>query len=143
MDERWLQIRDYHGAGFKPLVHFGAWRVAVLRPEAGACAESLTTMERHNQTDEVFVLTEGKAILLIGGGRQKLEGVFPQQMQRGKIYNVRCGVWHAILLSQDASILIVENCDTTVQNSQYVDLTADQRGMVLGIEKRLADSGPA
>ncbi len=140
MDERWLEIRDYKGAGFKPLVYFGAWRVAMLRSEANPRAETIKTMERHNDTDEVFVLMEGKAILLIGGDRQRLDGVFPQHMQAGKIYNVRRGVWHAVVLSPDASILIVENRDTSADNSQYLELTAGERGTILDIENRLADS---
>ncbi len=62
MDERLLQIRDHQGEGFQPLVYFGSWRVAILRPRADTRAEGITVMERHTQTDEVFVLTRGRGV---------------------------------------------------------------------------------
>jgi ureidoglycolate hydrolase len=138
MDERLLQIRDYQGEGFQPLVHFGAWRIAVLRPRADTRAEGITMMERHNQTDEVFVLTRGKGVLLIGGDGPQLKGVLEAEMEPGKIYNVRRNVWHAVLLDRDASIIIVENQDTGTANSEYVPLTAAQRGLIRKIEERAA-----
>jgi ureidoglycolate hydrolase len=136
MDERLLQIRDHQGEGFQPLVYFGSWRVAILRPRADTRAEGITVMERHTQTDEVFVLTRGRGVLLIGGDGPQLDGVHETTMEPGKIYNVRCNVWHAVLLGRDASVLIVENQDTGTSNSEYVPLTAPQRSLIFGIEKR-------
>jgi ureidoglycolate hydrolase len=138
MDERLLQIRDYQGEGFRPIVGFGAWRVAVLRPRADTRAEGITMMERHNQTDEVFVLIRGKGVLLLGGNGPQLEGVLEASMEHGKIYNVRCNVWHAVLLDRDASVLIVENRETGTDNSEYLPLTAAQRSLIREIEQREA-----
>jgi len=138
MDERLLQIRDYQGEGFQPLVHFGAWRVAILRSREDTRAAGATKLERHMQTDEVFVLIAGQAVLLIAGDGQQVEAIRPEPMEPGKLYNVRQAVWHGVLLSRDASILIVENRDTAVENSQYSPLTAAQRGLILDIEKRSA-----
>lgn len=136
MDERWLQIREHEGEGFEPLVHFGSWRVAVLRPRADTRADGITRMERHTQTDEVFVLTRGRGVLLIGGDGPELKGVLPEPMKPGKVYNVRKNVWHAVLLGRDASILIVENQDTGSANSEYMSLTVTQRSSILEIGQR-------
>ena len=136
MDERLLQIRDYQGEGFRPLVDFGAWRVAVLRPRADTRADGITMMERHNQTDEVFVLLRGKGVLILGGNGPQLEGVLEASMEPGKIYNVRCNVWHAVLLDRDASVLIIENRDTSADNSEYLPLSAAQRSLIREIEQR-------
>ena len=38
-------------------------------------------------------------------------------MEAGKIYNVRRNTWHTVLLSREASVLIVENRDTGEANS--------------------------
>jgi len=40
------------------------------------------------------------------------------------IYNVRCKSWHTILLSRDASVLIVEEGDTGEHNSEFASLPA-------------------
>ena len=135
MDERFLQIREFQGDGFQPLIYFGGWRVAILRFEEDTRAEGIATMERHTETDEVFVLTRGKGVLLIGGDGAKVDGVSPAPMEPGKIYNVRCNVWHAILLSRDASILIVENHDTGSGNSEYMQLTRQQCAQIVDIAK--------
>ncbi len=136
MDERLLQVRDYAGEGFMPLINFGSWRVAMLRARADTRAAGMQTLERHMETDEVFVLAGGKAILLIGGDAAQTGEIATAPMEFGKIYNVRRAVWHGILLNADASILIVENADTSTTNSQYSRLTSDQQSRILEIEKR-------
>jgi len=138
MDERLLQIREYTGEGFQPLVHFGSWRVAVLRPGADTRAEGITKMERHTETDEAFVLTRGKGVLLIGGDGAQPDGVLAANMEPEKTYNIRCNVWHAILLARESSVLIVENQDTGTTNSEYAALTPEQRSLISQIEKREA-----
>ncbi len=35
--------------------------------------------------------------------------------------------WHTVWLSRDASVVIVENCNTVRENSEYVDITEEQR----------------
>ncbi len=72
MDEQLLEIRDYEGEGYQPLVDFGAWRVAILRFLDGLQPERQGTMERHMETDEVFVLTKGKGMLIMGGNAAQI-----------------------------------------------------------------------
>ena len=40
-------------------------------------------------------------------------------MQTGKLYNVKKGAWHALLMERDAKVLIVENHSTGPENSEY------------------------
>ena len=111
-----LEIFDYNGPGYDPTMHFGAWRVAFLNYGERFERENFTQMERHLKTDEVFVLLSGRATLVIGEQKQEYD------MEPGKIYNVKQGVWHQILCSKDAKVLIVENHDTSVENSEYMDI---------------------
>ena len=127
MDESLLEIRDYQGEGYKPLVDYGEWRVAILRYLDSIHPDRIDSMERHTQTDEVFVLLQGQAVLILGGRDGQLEGIYPQAMESGKIYNIKRNVWHTILLTRDASVLIVENNDTGKHNSEYVQLSPEHR----------------
>lgn len=131
MDERLLEIRDYEGEGYQPLIDFGTWRVAILRFLDGLQPERQSTMERHAETDEVFVLTKGKGILIMGGNGSKIDGIYPQTMEIGKIHNIKRNAWHTILLSSDASVVIVENRDTDKHNSEYADLSAEQCRLIM------------
>lgn len=136
MEDHLLEIRDYHGEGYQPLIDFGSWRVAILRWEPGSRPEAIELMERHTQTDEVFVLLKGWATLLIGGNQGMVDVIQAEVMANEKLYNVKQNTWHTVLLSRDASILIVENRDTGEGNSEFFQLTAEQRQVVLGLEYR-------
>jgi hypothetical protein len=131
MDKRFLEILDYVGEGYKPLVDYGDWRVAMLRYIDDLQPDLIDKMERHTGTDEVFVLIHGLGVLLVGGIGTHLDGIYPQVMEFGKIYNVKRNVWHTILLSHDASILLVENQNTSRLNSEYTSLTDEQRQSIL------------
>ena len=56
-------------------------------------------------------------------------------MQPGKLYNVKRGVWHNSTLSPDASVLIVENVDTTSANSPHIALSPEQRKLIVNLAK--------
>jgi ureidoglycolate hydrolase len=131
MDNRLLGIHEYVGEGYKPLVDYGVWRVAILNYIDDLQPDHINEMERHTETDEVFVLIHGRAVLLVGGRQTHVDGIYPQVMEFGKIYNVKRNVWHTILLSRDASVLLVENRNTSRLNSEYTSLTMDQRKSIL------------
>jgi uncharacterized NAD(P)/FAD-binding protein YdhS len=131
MDESLLEIRQYNGEGYQPLIDFGAWRVAILRWLEGLLPERQEYMECHTQTDEVFVLLEGQAVLILGGNAEKVDGVYPQVMEKRKLYNVKQDTWHTVLLSRDASVLIVENNDTGKDNTEYCTLTPEQKRRIV------------
>ncbi|OGN93402.1 MAG: hypothetical protein A2Z71_04880 [Chloroflexi bacterium RBG_13_50_21] len=131
MDESWLEIRSYDGDGYKPLIDHGAWRVAILRWEQSMLPEKIEYMERHTQTDEVFVLLKGHATLILGGIGPQIKGVYQQMMEAGKIYNIKRNVWHSLVLSQDASILIVENQNTGKDNTEYNRISDEIKQSIL------------
>lgn len=136
MAESFVEICAYTGEGFKPLVLFGDWRVAMLNYAAGMHPDNNKTMERHTETDEVFVLIKGSGMLLIGGDGPQVDEIIPQEMETGVLYNIRRNVWHTILLSRDASVLIVEQADTGEHNSEYVALSPEFHRQLVEIAVR-------
>lgn len=108
-----LDIIQYHGEGYKAMLYYDSWRVAFLRYAERFDKEHIQKLERHLLTDEVFVLLNGEAVLIIGEEQQVC------RMEKNTIYNVKKAVWHAICVSQDAEVLIVENADTSAENSEY------------------------
>jgi ureidoglycolate hydrolase len=130
MNEHILEIRTYPDEGYKPLVDFGAWRVAYLRYIDELEPENIFRVERHTQTDEVFVLLSGQAVLFIGDGDETVRELFSYNLQPCQLYNVKQNAWHTIVLSRDATILLVENRDTGEPNSDYCPLSPDQRSFI-------------
>jgi hypothetical protein len=125
MDKNLLEICEYTGIGYKPIIDFGAWRVAMLRFIDDRLPAEIQQVERHNESDEVFVLLEGQAVLFMAEGNPEIAALYPQVLEPLKYYNVKRGAWHTVALSRDASILLVENRDTGAVNSDYVSLSPD------------------
>ncbi|OIP44008.1 MAG: hypothetical protein AUK28_11400 [Desulfobacterales bacterium CG2_30_60_27] len=132
-----LEVRDHAEAGYRPVLDFDAWRVAILNHAEDLRPENLTRMQRHNETDEVFVLLRGRCILFLGQGADAVTRVFAEDMQPFKIYNVKKAAWHTHTLSEDAMVLIVENRDTTYDNSPFCSLTESQRQTILNLTSAL------
>ncbi|MEI7848861.1 MAG: hypothetical protein WCK35_23875 [Chloroflexota bacterium] len=125
-----LEIHDYKGPGYQPLIDYSTWRVAILRFIDEIIPDRIDFLERHNETDEVFVLLEGRAILFIGEGDPELKQITPLRMEPGKLYNIKKHTWHSVVLTPDASILLVENCDTGRDNSDYATLSQEFRLLI-------------
>lgn len=111
-----IEISEYNGAGYAPVMNFGEWRVALLNYAPRFDRENLKELERHLLTDEVFVLLEGNAVLIVG------EKIHEYNMEKNKIYNIKAGEWHHIIVSRDAKVLIVENHNTSKDNTEYLIL---------------------
>ena len=137
ISEELLEVRDHGAEGYKPLIDFNTWRVAVLNYSGTLRSENITSMQRHNETDEVFVLLRGRCILFLGPGDDSVSRLFAEDMQPLKIYNVKKGVWHTHTLSEDAMVLIVENMDTTYDNSPFCPLTELQQEAIVKLARAL------
>ena len=137
MNKNLLEIRDYTGVGYRPVIDYGAWRVAILNYSDDLIPENLTKMQRHNETDEVFVLLHGRCILFIGEGDEAVASIHAEDMSLFKIYNVKKAAWHTHTLSKDAMVLIVENRDTTYDNSPFCALTDIQKQAILKLTREL------
>ena len=141
LNERLIEIRDYSGEGYLPLIDYGSWRVAILRFIDELLPERIDNMERHEETDEVFVLLSGKCLLFLGEpGADPAEGIeriYPVDMQPLKLYNIKRGCFHTHTLDRAATVLIVENRDTTADNSTQAALTPAQRAELVAATNRI------
>lgn len=130
IDENLLEIRNYTGEGYQPLIAYGAWRVAILRYIGELLPQHISKVQRHDNTDEIFVLLDGRCILFIAEGTDRVEDIHAQDMQPLKLYNIKRGTWHTHTLDQEATVLIIENDDTGPANSPEIELTAEQRAQL-------------
>ncbi len=133
-----LEIKEYSDPGYLPLVDYGAWRVAVLNYIDELLPENITHMQRHDQTDEVFVLLAGSCVLFLGEGDDRIEHIYAQEMEPFKVYNVKKGCWHTHTLDPDGRVLIVENCNTGNANSPLIELSLTQRRELVELAELLS-----
>ena len=109
-----IEIKEYEGAGYQEQIDFNGWRVAIANYMPSLEEENLNFLERHLKTDEVFVLIDGTAGLLVGKDRKRYV------MEKGKLYNITCGTWHRVFMTENAKVVIVENTDTGKENTEYL-----------------------
>lgn len=136
IDEMLLEVRNYTGEGFQPLIINMTWRVAILNYMDALRPDHIEVMERHPETDEVFVLMRGRGILFLAAGEVAIDEILVQVMEPGTLYNVKPHCWHTTVLSRDASVLIMENANTGEHNTQFVQLEPSQRKFILETSRR-------
>ena len=105
----------YDGEDFKAVLTTTNWKIGLLRFSERFSKPCV--LERHLKTDEAFVLLNGSADLYIKGEDEKVQ-IIP--MESGIIYNVPKGEWHHIVVSEDALVMVVEDSDTSKENTERV-----------------------
>jgi hypothetical protein len=125
--ENLLEISEYTGEGYRPLIDYGEWRVAILRYIDELLPENISRMQRHVETDEVFVLLSKRCLLFLGDGAESIGEIHAQDMLPLRLYNIKRGTWHTHTLSEEATVLIVENGNTAAANSPEIRLSVAQR----------------
>ncbi len=131
-----LQIRDFQGEGFQPLVTSASWQVGMLRYMDSIHPARIDNLERHLLTDEVFVLVQGRGVLILGNNGSQADGLTHQEMEIGVVYNIRAYTWHTILLSRDAAVLIVENSDTGEENTEICGVNEEIHKQIISIARQ-------
>jgi len=63
MNQEYIDVTTYDGEGYKPMIDYESWRVAILKYCEELEVANLKTMQKHNETDEVFVITGDRDIL--------------------------------------------------------------------------------
>ena len=137
LPETLIEVRDHTEPDYKPLIDYQSWRVALMNYTEDLTPDKINRMQKHTETDEVFVLMTGRCILFIGEGEEAVTKVHAVDMEPYKLYNVKRGVWHSQTLIKDARVLIVENRDTVVENSPLVGLSESQCKQVVELAKQL------
>jgi hypothetical protein len=118
MTQRGLAVHEWNGIGYMPLVFSHDWQAAILNWESIFDLEDVGEVERHIQSDEVFVLTKGQAVLFTIDDL----GMQVEEMKIGVLYNVLKGVWHNLVSTRDASWIIIENRDTHIGDCEFRQL---------------------
>ena len=115
-----LDILEHSGIEYRRLVNNAKWTLASLNWAPRFDESNICELERHNLTDETFVLLNGKATLLVGEKADRVE------MEPLKYYNVRAGIWHHIIVSEEARVLVAENANTSKDNTEYLSLATGE-----------------
>lgn len=116
-----IEIFESRETGFAPKVVCDGWKAAFITYSPQY--DELKEMKRHLETDEAFALLSGSATIFTFDG-----ALHETAMEPKTLYNVKKGTWHHVKVSPDALLLVVENSDTTKENTERMDFDADESG---------------
>lgn len=112
-----MEKYTYNGEDFKAVLTTDGWKIGLLK--FSERFSKFGVLERHLKTDEVFVLLNGQATLYI---KNEDGSITETAMESGIVYNVPAGEWHHIVVSGDALVMVVENSDTSKENTEKVTI---------------------
>ena len=112
-----MQILKAEKEGYQTVHTFengDGWRVGLICYAERFTEAGMTYLERHRMTDEIFLRLKGNAVLILGEEKSRIV------MEPGIAYNVPQSEWHHILLDEDAVVAVIENKNTSKENTEYL-----------------------
>lgn len=98
----------FDGEDFQVAMQFESWKIGLLRYSERF--SKFDRLERHLLTDEAFILLNGEAVLYTDTEQVKME--------KCVVYNIPKAVFHHIVVSKDATVMVVENASTCDDNTE-------------------------
>ncbi len=128
-----IQEFTHEGIGMTRVYENAKWTVGIKNWKPENDISGLTCIERHNKTDELFVLLEGECTLLYAtehDGELKYETV---RMQPGKVYNIPATLWHNTITKKNTKLVLIEDSATGSANSDVLSLSEEQINSIKNI----------
>lgn len=110
-----MNIHSYSGDDFKAVLCTENWKIGILRFSERFSKTGI--LERHMKTAEAFILLNGNAVLYVKDGNGRVTAT---QMECCNVYEVSPEEWHHIVVDRDTTVLVVENADTSKENTEKV-----------------------
>lgn len=126
-----LEILNHDEPGYKPLIDFSTWRVALLNSPSMYLPENVTYYDRHLETDEVFILLSGSVGILTAGQGEKPQDPHVCWMRDGNLYNVKKNTWHTLYMMPESKLAIIENVGTGIINSPRYYFSFEEKEYLL------------
>lgn len=117
---------EFKAEGMKRVFENEKWTVGIKNWKPSNDITGIDCLERHNLTDELFVLTEGACTLIYAnetGGNLELNSLV---MEPNKVYNIPRTLWHNTITCKDTKMILIEDSSTSMENSDLYDLSAKE-----------------
>ena len=123
MNQSKISAESFEDEGLKRVVESGSWFVGIKNWKPANDATHFDSMERHMETDEVFVLLEGGCTLLVDHSEDNsCTNIHCIAMEKNRVYCIHPGVWHNTITTKDAKLILIENKNTSMENSETLTL---------------------
>ncbi len=117
-----VQVEDVRESGWHvPIKDGGGWMAAFMNGDKEGW-KLPDNIERHSETDEVFILLEGCATLGLAGNEKTPGQLSRLSMKPLVLYNVLNRFWHTCAFGPGSRVLIIERTGTGKANTVKLPL---------------------
>ncbi len=116
----------FEETGLKRVYENKDWTVGIKNWKPENDLSGFTNIERHNESDELFILLDGNCTLIFANevdGKLEFDHV---KMEQNHVYNIPKTLWHNTITSKDVKLALIEYSSTGMENSNILDLTEEQ-----------------
>lgn len=123
-----MQIKElsYDGVALSWVHVTEHWGVGIKNYKPANDIANLENLERHNGTDELFVLLDGKCTLLFANEENGSLRIQAMPMTTGKVYAIPAGLWHNTVTEPGVKLVLIEDQASAQSNSDMLNLTPAQ-----------------
>lgn len=123
-----MNIAEYvfSGEGMQRVFENEKWTVGIKNWKPANDVTGIDCLERHNQTDELFVLVAGNCTLIYANEKDGGLEFGAVKMEPNKVYNIPATLWHNTITQKDTKMILIEDSNTSMDNSDILSLDATQ-----------------
>ena len=117
---------SFEGEGLTRVFENEKWMVGIKNWKPMNDISNINSLERHNETDELFILLQGRCTLLYANETAEGLDIRAVEMEPLKVYNIPRTLWHNTVTRRDTKLALIEDSSTGSANSDNLDLTEAQ-----------------
>ena len=116
----------FEGEGLTRVFENEKWMVGIKNWKPMNDIANIDNLERHNETDELFILLQGRCTLLFANETADGLDIQAVEMEPLHVYNIPRTLWHNTVTQKDTKLALIEDSSTGSANSDNLDLTEAQ-----------------
>jgi ureidoglycolate hydrolase len=121
-----IQQFEYKDSGLIRVYQNEKWMVGIKNWKPANDIANIDCLERHNETDELFILLAGECTLLSANETKTGLEIKAIAMEPMKVYNIPRSLWHNTVTMKDTKLILVEDSSTGAKNSEVIQLAPEQ-----------------
>lgn len=125
-----IEQLSFTGEGMNRVYENEKWMVGLKNWKPANDITGIDCLERHNETDELFVLLAGRCTLVFATGENNALTFGAVEMEPNKVYNIPRSMWHNTVTQKDTKLVLIEDVSTGMENSDILPLSPEQIELV-------------
>ena len=123
-----MKIESYAftGEGMTRVYENEKWMVGIKNWKPANDIMGIDCLERHNLTDELFILIAGTCTLVYANEEANGIAIESVEMELFKVYNIPATLWHNTVTTTDTKLILIEDVSTSMENSDIYTLNKEE-----------------